>query len=106
MKLKIIILIAMLSVKATAHEAASGWEYPPHCCTGKDCEQLSDDRVIIFNNGYMVYGKHFIPFDEPDQWNNLPKPSGDDHFHACWSPIEVERQYGPRCFFYPRQLTT
>ena len=35
----------MLSSSTRAHEAPSGWEYPPSCCGGSDCAAVPDEAV-------------------------------------------------------------
>jgi hypothetical protein len=78
---------------ARAHQAPSGWEYDPRCCSGKDCAELPKNAVKAIQSGYHVYlavGEHpmathqpidvVIPYD-----SHKIKPSPDGKYHGCFS---------------------
>jgi hypothetical protein len=79
------LLLAILwMTTAVAHE----W-YPPACCSGGDCAPIAGTRVRAMISGYVVDGRHIIPYGEV-------KTSQDGRFHACWpKPDQL------RCFFAP-----
>lgn len=76
----IIAALTLLSWPVSAHQAPSGWMYPPDCCGGKDCAQTED--VEITGAGYHIKGTHLlVGFHDP-----RIRPSPDSHFHACMPP--------------------
>lgn len=99
------IIVGMLS-RAEAHQAKSGWTYPPACCkahdTGGDCEAIPARDISPGPRGFSVFlrvGDHhlatkshlfFIPYGDEI-------PSGDGRFHICLHPTENDFN----CFFAP-----
>lgn len=95
-----------LIVQSDAHQAISGWTYPPACCkdqkTGGDCEAIPSADVTRGPHGYSVFihpGDHhsatrshrfFVPYGDEI-------PSGDDDYHICLHPTENDLN----CFFAP-----
>ncbi|MBT1154335.1 hypothetical protein J1C56_01885 [Aminobacter anthyllidis] len=93
-------------VKAYAHEAASGWDYPLSCCfgtaSGGDCQAISSKTVTPIAGGYRIT---LVPGDH----NQVTKPhvfevpadkvriSEDTSYHICLWPTEDKVQ----CFFAP-----
>ncbi|WP_080671735.1 hypothetical protein [Rhizobium leguminosarum] len=93
-------------IRAEAHQAASGWTYPPACCKahdiGGDCEAIPADDIHTGRRGFSVFlhvGDHhlatkphvfFIPYGDEI-------PSGDGQYHICLHPTE---NY-VNCFFAP-----
>lgn len=69
-------IAALAAGPALAHQAPSGWEYPPGCCNGKECHP---SPIEMRKDGYWLpevqvlvpYGDHRI------------KPSGDADTHIC-----------------------
>ena len=99
-------ILLNLPSASNAHQATSGWTYPPACCkaaeTGGDCQQIPDGQVAKRQHGYSVFlypGDHrrvtkkqmfFIPYGDEI-------PSGDSKFHICLHPTEDN----VNCFFAP-----
>jgi hypothetical protein len=51
------------SASASAHEAPSGWQYPPGCCGGEDChpvpcETIEEKRGCVFRVAGACSGYH------------------------------------------------
>lgn len=106
MGLLVVAGIALPPGNADAHQAASGWTYPPACCKGDkvggDCEQIPATTVKTGPNGFVVQllpGDHhlvtrrqtyLIPYGDQI-------PSGDGNFHICLHPTEDHEN----CFFAP-----
>lgn len=76
---------------AQAHQAPSGWEYDPACCSGRDCAAAPAGAVQEVAGGYRVTllpGQHpmvqsapftaFVPHGDA-----RIRPSGDEHYHPC-----------------------
>ncbi|MGO7632675.1 hypothetical protein [Rhizobium leguminosarum] len=93
-------------VRTDAHEAKSGWTYPPACCKAQglmgDCEAIPTQDISRGPRGFSVFlhaGDHhlatqphlfFIPYG-----NEIP--SGDGRYHICLHPTEND----VNCFFSP-----
>lgn len=92
--------------RAAAHDAESGWTYPPACCKAHqlhgDCDAIPTPSVRLGRRGFSVFlhaGDHplatrphlfFIPYGDEI-------PSGDDRYHICLHPSEND----VNCFFAP-----
>lgn len=99
------LLIGFL-VQSDAHQASSGWTYPPACCkdqkSGGDCQAIPSANVTRGPHGYSIFiqpGDHhnatrshkfFVPYGDEI-------PSGDDDYHICLHPTEDDLN----CFFAP-----
>nr|WP_081688038.1 hypothetical protein [Rhizobium mesoamericanum] len=97
---------AAILVGAEAHQAESGWTYPPACCKGHniggDCEAIPPQDISTGPHGFSVFlrrGDHhlatkphvfFIPYGDE-------MPSGDGRYHICLHPTENDLN----CFFAP-----
>ncbi|CAN7319490.1 hypothetical protein LJR235_001648 [Pararhizobium sp. LjRoot235] len=95
-----------LLAKSHAHQAGSGWVYPPACCQGShvggDCEAIPSSDVTKGAQGYSVfihpgdhhlatrYHRFFVPYGDD-------LPSGDENYHVCLHPTEDYLN----CFFAP-----
>ena len=60
-----------------AHEAVSGFQYPLDCCSGFDCQEISEQRVRSEPGGYVVDGTFHIPQSEV-------RFSPDGRYHGCF----------------------
>ena len=92
---------------ALAHSASRNWGYPPACCRGDpmtgDCGKIPASSVTAQSEGYAIIlrpgdhhkvthqNRYFVRYDDVI-------PSGDDSFHICLHPTEVDGN----CFFAPR----
>jgi hypothetical protein len=77
-----------LIVGAAAHQAPSGWAYPPACCSLTDCNEIDASRVSQTPEGYLVRlvpgdhnmakngGEWLVPYDKA-------RPSPDGEAHIC-----------------------
>lgn len=72
-------LVAGFSFSAVAHEAKSGWMYPPDCCSNRDCRELPGEFVTEQKQGYAIKlnGEHLAYFD------SRIRPSPDGVYHWC-----------------------
>ncbi|CDM59860.1 hypothetical protein [Rhizobium favelukesii] len=102
------ILIGLL-VRSDAHQASSGWTYPPACCKGQksggDCNAIPSSDVRKGPHGFSVIihpGDHalvtrnhefFVPYGDEI-------PSGDGEYHICLHPTEDNLN----CFFAPPDI--
>ncbi|TAU37644.1 hypothetical protein ELI43_34085 [Rhizobium leguminosarum] len=101
------ITFAVISVgipaRTDAHQADSGWTYPPACCNAHDdCEAIPAQDISRGTRGFSVFlhaGDHhlatkphffFIPYGDEI-------PSGDGRYHICLHPTEND----VNCFFSP-----
>jgi hypothetical protein len=90
-----IALLCVFAVKASAHQAASGWTYPFECCSNQDCAEYPGENVQILSTGFLLKPTgEFI-----DRSNSRVSPDG--RYHLCRLPS------GGRilCFFYPPPST-
>jgi hypothetical protein len=99
-------LIRAMTGDAGAHQAPSGWAYPPVCCNGNrehgDCQPIADRTVKPVAGGFrltLAPGDHHMVthahvFDIPQ---SQAKPSPDGRYHVCLYPNEDRVQ----CFFAP-----
>jgi hypothetical protein len=72
----IIFVLSWLS--AEAHQAPSGWEYPPGCCNGAKNE-CHPAVILETDKGYVVVeASVLVPFGDA-----RIKPSGDSEWHVC-----------------------
>ena len=99
-------ILASMSDRTDAHEAESGWTYPPACCKSdqlhRDCDAIPTLDVRPGHRGFSVFlraGDHplatrphlfFIPYGDEI-------PSGDGRYHICLHPTEND----VNCFFAP-----
>lgn len=83
--------VALLTFGAFAHNAPSGWAYPPECCGGYDCSEIAADRVKPGFAGYIVDGRFYVPMAQV-------RFSPDGRFHACFPTLD-----NLRCLFVPPQ---
>lgn len=98
--------ISAISPPAWAHQAASGWSYPPACCHGDiesgECQAIPGTSVREQNGGWTIVlepgdhrkvthrNRYFVPYGSEI-------PSGDGDFHICLHPTEEHQN----CFFVP-----
>lgn len=89
--------------QARAHQAKSGWTYPPGCCDkpSRECHEIPGERVTKLTGGrYKVY---LFPGDHPNVLSpvelipNHIHSSGDGEYHACVS----ENGQAMYCLFIP-----
>lgn len=82
-RLAAVILLALAS-PAFGHS----W-YPANCCSGRDCDVLSESRVAPHGSGYIVDQRFIVPASQV-------RRSMDGRFHGCFpTPNEL------RCFWAP-----
>ena len=90
MLLRTMMLLAIFIVPSLAHEAPSGWVYPPACCNNGDCAPLDAKRIKETAEGFLIDGKYIVKRSDA-------KLSPDGIFHACFP----WQNRGPNCFWYP-----
>ena len=73
-----IALIAVLSLKALAHDAPSGWSYSFACCSSTDCRPVNQTTVKETATGYVVPSGEVVPYG-----STKIKHSPDGEFHWC-----------------------
>lgn len=94
--------LALLTGTAAAHQAPSGMEYDPWCCSGKDCAPIPARDVRTAPEGFVVTlqpGDHPM-VTEPQRFvvpYGQEKPSTDGGYHICLYPT----QDALRCFYAP-----
>ena len=60
---------------ASAHEAPSGWQYPPGCCGGEDCHPVPCETIEEKRGVYIWKGVVFH--------RSMARASGDERCHVC-----------------------
>lgn len=74
-----IIVLALAATPALAHDAPSGWPYPPACCSTTDCYSISGDELEESAGGIVVKRTgEVIGYS-----SRKLKPSGDGQYHRC-----------------------
>jgi hypothetical protein len=75
---------------ALAHEAPSGWQYPPGCCGGEDCHPVPCETIEEKRGVYIWKGVIFH--------RSMARVSGDHRCHVC---IQFNGEGAPsgRCLF-------
>ena len=76
---KYLILAAIVSSPASAHEAPTGWNYPLACCSNRDCKQTADETVKETASGYLLTTTGEVV----TYGNRRIKNSPDGLFHVC-----------------------
>jgi hypothetical protein len=84
----IALLLAILLACASAHDAPSGWAYPPQCCGEVDCHPVGCDELIEGKSGSWSYGKVRFAASQIS-------PSEDGACHVCINP----NSNAPLCAF-------
>ena len=78
------------SASASAHEAPSGWQYPPGCCGGEDCHPVPCETIEEKRGVYIWKGVVFH--------RSMAHGSGDDRCHVCLQ-FNGEGAASGRCLF-------
>lgn len=68
-------------IPAMAHDAPSGWSYPPECCSTTDCREIASSAVKEVWNGYLITlstKQEVVPYGSYKIRN-----SPDGMFHWC-----------------------
>ena len=76
--MKQILIALLLTVPASAHQAASGWAYPPDCCAEKDCFEFPGQRIKETPQGYLLPSGIIVTYSD-----KRLRPSPDGLYHAC-----------------------
>lgn len=96
---------AIASSSLSAHEAASGWDYPFECCYSADCAQIDPDAVREHGAGFTVTiapGRHPMwPVERRaplilDVPHRKARLSPDGLWHLC-----IDDSGELLCFFSP-----
>jgi len=98
----ILLTILLTATTALAHKAPSGWEYDWYCCSGSDCQEISEKHVKAVKGGYKVtmdVGDHVMVTKHHEYFIEQSKVrlSKDDKFHLCLWPDEDTL----RCLYAP-----
>ncbi|MEZ5792667.1 MAG: hypothetical protein R3D34_18405 [Nitratireductor sp.] len=92
--------VVAMADAAMAHDAPSGFQYPPECCNDQDCAQI-DPGEVTTGPGYYIWKDHHIAFSSP-----RIRQSPDIHFHGCetghWGDTSGMREL--TCFFVPQGM--
>lgn len=97
---------ALCSPGVNAHDAGTGWYYPPSCCDGNgaigDCQVIPANSVTEAPDGFAVVlfpGDHHLVTRK--QSFRIPYGSeirsGDGNYHICLYPTQAT----VFCFFAP-----
>lgn len=95
-----ILALLCLTVPAWGHEAPTGWKYPLVCCSNRDCNMVTAERVREGPNGYEVTllpGDHDFVTKKPVSYvipYTKAKVSPDGAYHIC-----ISRALTMLCFF-------
>lgn len=64
-------------VKVKAHDAETGWTYPPECCGNNDCEMIHGaSRIRTVDDGFLIDGHYYIAQRDT-------RLSPDGRWHVC-----------------------
>jgi hypothetical protein len=90
-------LAVLISGKARAHQAATGWAYDQACCSGQDCEALPVGSVEDMKQGWHVRytSKRGFLVDAMVPYGR-ERDSQDGQFHGCAVPDRFLCLYAPR----------
>lgn len=81
----IILSVGVLIVRAPAHDAPSGWQYPVHCCHDSDCGPALS--AIRNNDGSLTVTTRHGTATFPASFKHEPSPDG--MIHACFTPWKL-----------------
>jgi len=87
---RLVLFLALCASPAAAHQAASGWAYPPSCCSQNDCREFPGERMKETPRGYLFPSGLVLPYAD-----DRIKPSPDGKFHICQNRLRVI------CLFVP-----
>ena len=92
----IIIALALLLAPAHAHQAPTGWQYGPECCSSADCYQAPATDVHETPDGYFIESNgETIPYGD-----KRIKRSKDEFFHEC-KPGGIPTSKRSFCLYVP-----
>ncbi|WP_434156544.1 hypothetical protein [Sinorhizobium meliloti] len=90
-----ICLVAISPTLADAHQAPSGWMYPPKCCSDRDCVPMHGQGVSETPNGYVIGPTgETLSYVDPRL-----KVSPDGEFH--WCAVPNGKKSRTICLFVP-----
>jgi len=71
--------LTLLASSAFAHDAPSGWTYPPECCSSIDCREVKESEIREVPGGYYVEkSQEMISYK-----SYKAKDSLDGKYHLC-----------------------
>ena len=78
-------LVIAYALKAQAHEAHTGWQYPTYCCGEGDCahamsavRNLDGSLTVTTRHGTATFPANFKHEQSPDGF-----------IHACFTPLRL-----------------
>jgi hypothetical protein len=85
----------LATAKVLPHQAPSGWQYPPECCSNQDCKPMADSDIPkpLDGGAWLLRSGEIVP-------RSKVKWSPDGHYHLCkleWEPFTTY------CLFVPPQ---
>jgi hypothetical protein len=88
-------IYVLATAKALPHQAPSGWQYPPECCSNQDCKPMADRDIPkpLPGGDWLLTTGEVVP-------RSKVKWSPDGHYHLCkleWEPFTTY------CLFVPPQ---
>lgn len=82
-------------VGAEAHDAPTGWSYPPLCCSGIDCRPVASSAIKEGPAGYVITSTgELVPYRDKRVRNS---PDGEYH----WCSMLGEDDTRTICLFVP-----
>jgi hypothetical protein len=88
-------IYVLATAKVLPHQAPSGWQYPPECCSNQDCKPMADIDIPkpLPGGDWLLTTGEVVP-------RSKVKWSPDGHYHLCkleWEPFTTY------CLFVPPQ---
>lgn len=85
-----VVVVAAIALAIMVYPVRAHSWYPAECCSGQDCEPISEARVRAVEGGYLIDGRFFIE-------HARSRPAQDGRYHACFWPHPDKLH----CFFRP-----
>ena len=93
-----VIATGLLTAKAFAHDAPTGWSYPVSCCSGYDCRPVSKAIISERPEGYVIKTTgEVVGYSDA-----RVKYSKDSEFH--WCSVGGKDSGETICLFVPPNL--
>ena len=95
MRISIILGFCLLSSPVSAHDALSGWTYPPSCCANFDCREVPAADISERPEGFLVKATgETIPYKDA-----RIRDSPDGEYH--WCSVNGSKSGRTVCLFVP-----
>lgn len=91
----VLVIYFLITTRAHAHEAVSGWSYPFACCSDYDCREVPATDIGEGPEGYVIKGTGEVVGYQDTRVKHSP----DGAFH--WCSVAGKADGRTICLFVP-----